>query len=130
MTPAEAAEVRLKRAYDPPSDDDGVRVLVDRLWPRGLRKSAAAIDYWMKDVAPSTELRRWFGHEPGRWSEFRRRYRFELSRKPEVVSELEALARKGPVTLVFAARDTLHNEAVVLRDVLTRRRQVAGKARR
>ncbi len=130
MTPAEAAEVRLKRAYDPPSDDDGVRVLVDRLWPRGLRKSAAAIDYWMKDVAPSTELRRWFGHEPGRWSEFRRRYRFELSRKPEVVSELEELARKGPVTLVFAARDTLHNEAVVLRDVLTRRRQVAGKARR
>ncbi len=130
MTPAEAAEVRLKRAYDPPSDDDGVRVLVDRLWPRGLRKSAAAIDYWMKDVAPSTELRRWFGHEPGRWSEFRRRYRFELSRKPEVVSELEALARKGPVTLVFAARDTLHNEAVVLRDVLTRRRQAAGKDRR
>ena len=118
MTQAGATEVRLKRAYDPPSDDDGVRVLVDRLWPRGLRKSDAAIDHWMKDVAPSTDLRRWFGHEPSRWNEFRRRYRSELSHKPEVVNELKALARKRPITLIFAARDKLHNEAIVLRGVL------------
>ncbi len=93
--------------------------MVDRLWPRGLRKSDAAIDHWMKDVAPSTDLRRWFGHEPSRWNEFRRRYRSELSHKPGVLNELKALARKGPLTLIFAARDKLHNEAIVLRDVLT-----------
>jgi uncharacterized protein YeaO (DUF488 family) len=119
MTQAGATEVRLKRAYEPPADSDGVRVLVDRLWPRGLRKSDAAIDHWMKDVGPSTDLRRWFGHEPSRWNEFRRRYRVELSHKPEVVNELKALVHKGPITLIFAARDELHNEAVVLRDVLT-----------
>jgi uncharacterized protein YeaO (DUF488 family) len=113
-------DVRLKRAYDPPSAEDGTRVLVDRLWPRGLRKSDATIDQWLKEVAPSTELRRWFGHEPSRWQEFRRRYRAELSHKPELVDELRAMTRKGPITLVFAARDTLHNEATVLREVLTR----------
>jgi uncharacterized protein YeaO (DUF488 family) len=111
-------DIRLKRAYDPPSADDGERVLVDRLWPRGLRKSAAAIDRWLKEIAPSTELRRWFGHDPGRWSEFRRRYRTELSGHADLVSELQALARKKPVTLIYAARDERHNEAVVLRDVL------------
>jgi uncharacterized protein YeaO (DUF488 family) len=111
-------DIRLKRAYDPPSADDGERVLVDRLWPRGLRKSAAAIDRWLKEIAPSTELRRWFGHDPGRWSEFRRRYRTELSGHADLVSELQALARQKPVTLIYAARDERHNEAVVLRDVL------------
>ncbi len=111
-------EVRLKRAYEAPSAEDGTRVLVDRLWPRGLRKSSAAIDRWLKDVAPSTELRRWFGHDPSRWSEFRRRYRTELSHKPELLNELRTVAQRGPLTLIYAARDELHNEAVVLRDVI------------
>lgn len=111
-------DVRLKRAYEPPSREDGVRVLVDRLWPRGLRKADAAIDRWLKEVAPSTELRRWFGHEPSRWSEFRRRYRTELSHNAALVDELREMARNGPVTLIYAARDERHNEAVVLRDVL------------
>jgi uncharacterized protein YeaO (DUF488 family) len=101
--------VQLKRAYAPPSPEDGVRVLVDRLWPRGLRKSEAAIDRWVKDVAPSTELRRWF----------RRRYKAELAHKTELLSELRAIARNNTLTLIFAARDELHNEAIVLRDVLT-----------
>jgi uncharacterized protein YeaO (DUF488 family) len=111
--------VQLKRAYAPPSPEDGVRVLVDRLWPRGLRKSAAAIDRWIKDVAPSTELRRWFGHDPSRWVEFRRRYKAELAHKTDLLRELRAITRNNTLTLVFAARDELHNEAIVLRDVLT-----------
>ena len=112
-------DVRLKRAYLPASPKDGVRVLVDRLWPRGVRKSDAAIDRWLKEVAPSTELRRWFGHDPNRWEEFRRRYRVELSHNTALVNELRAIAQKGSLTLVYAARDELHNEAVMLRDVLT-----------
>jgi uncharacterized protein YeaO (DUF488 family) len=110
--------IRLKRAYEPPAAQDGTRVLVDRLWPRGVNKSAAAIDLWMKDIAPSAELRRWFAHDPLRWPEFRRRYEDELRRKPEPVEELRALAAKGRLTLVFAARDTARNDAVVLRDLL------------
>jgi uncharacterized protein YeaO (DUF488 family) len=110
--------IRLKRAYDPPSPEDGLRVLVDRLWPRGLRKADAAIDRWLKDIAPSTELRRWFGHDPGRWDEFRRRYRDELAAHPDLLDELRGLARAGVVTLVYSARDERHNDAVVLRDVL------------
>jgi uncharacterized protein YeaO (DUF488 family) len=112
-------KINLKRAYAPASPEDGVRVLVDRLWPRGLRKSNAGIDQWLKDLAPSTELRRWFGHDPTRWPEFRRRYKAELAHKAKMLGELRALARKRPVTLVFAARDEEHNDAVVLRDVLT-----------
>lgn len=115
---AKAITIHLKRAYELPSSADGVRVLVDRLWPRGVSKERAAIDKWMKDVAPSTELRRWFGHDPKRWSEFRRRYRTELSRHEELLNELRAMARKRPLTLIYAARDEAHNEAVVLRDVL------------
>jgi uncharacterized protein YeaO (DUF488 family) len=111
--------VQLKRAYAAPSPEDGIRVLVDRLWPRGLRKSEAVIDRWVKDLAPSTELRRWFGHDPSRWVKFRRRYKAELAHKAELLSELRAIARTNKLTLVFAARDELHNEAVVLRDVLT-----------
>jgi uncharacterized protein YeaO (DUF488 family) len=112
-------QVRIKRAYLPPSPDDGVRALIDRLWPRGLRKSEASVDLWLKDLAPSTELRQWFGHDPRRWEEFSRRYRAELAPRAEQLDELRAIARKGPLTLVFAARDELHNQAVVLRDVLT-----------
>ena len=113
--------IRLKRAYEPPAADDGVRILVDRLWPRGVKKAHAAIDRWLKEIAPSTELRHWFGHDPVRWGEFRRRYRKELGHRPDEIDELRSLARRGPVTLVFAARDKLHNEAVVLQDFLFRR---------
>jgi uncharacterized protein YeaO (DUF488 family) len=110
--------IKLKRAYQRPARGDGVRVLVDRLWPRGVRKADAAIDHWMKDVTPSTTLRHWFGHEPARWEGFRRRYRQELKKHQKEVSELRGLARHGAITLVYAARDQAHNEAVVLRDYL------------
>lgn len=111
-------DVQLKRAYDSPSAHDGLRILVDRIWPRGVRKAQARIDLWLKDIAPSTALRQWFGHDPARWSEFRRRYRAELKRQPEAVAQLRALARKGRITLVFGARDERHNQAVVLKDLL------------
>jgi uncharacterized protein YeaO (DUF488 family) len=110
--------VNLKRAYEVPAVEDGTRILVDRLWPRGIKKADAAIDLWMKDVAPSTGLRQWFGHETDRWQEFRRRYVDELLQKSDLVDELRALARKGPITLVFGAHDQTHNDAVVLREVL------------
>lgn len=110
--------IALKRAYDPPEAADGVRILVDRLWPRGLAKNKAALDHWLKDVAPSTALRRWFGHDPARWAEFRRRYRAELAARPEAMAELRRLAAGRRATLVYAARDTAHNEAVVLRELL------------
>lgn len=113
-----ACRVRLKRAYLPAAATDGTRILVDRLWPRGIRKSAAAIDLWVKDVAPSTALRKWFAHDPVRWSEFRRRYAAELRGHRDELAALRALARRKTVTLVFAARDERHNDAVVLRDVL------------
>lgn len=112
------ANIRLKRAYDPPAADDGVRILVDRLWPRGVRKPDAALDRWMKEVAPSAELRRWFGHDPARWEEFRRRYRAELHARGAEIAELRNLARHGRVTLVFSAHDATHNDAVVLREFL------------
>ena len=107
--------VKLKRAYERPESDDGARVLVDRLWPRGVRKADAAIDQWLKELAPSTELRKWFGHDPARWTEFQSRYQAELKDHADLVGNLRALARRGPVTLVYAARDQVHNEAVVLR---------------
>lgn len=105
----------LKHVYEPPQATDGMRVLVDRLWPRGLSKERAAIDEWLKDAAPSGELRRWFGHDVDRWEEFQRRYRAELE-GAEVVARLLELLRKGPVTLLYAARDSEHNNAVVLAD--------------
>ena len=108
----------IKRIYDPPADDDGCRVLVDRLWPRGMPRENAAIDLWLKDVAPSAALRQWFGHDPARWAEFKRRYRAELDGNP-VLGELRALLEHGrPVTLLFGAKDLDHNNAVVLRDYL------------
>jgi uncharacterized protein YeaO (DUF488 family) len=113
-----AANVKLKRAYDPPSPDDGTRVLVDRLWPRGVSKQRAAIDQWMKEIAPSTALRKWFSHDPARWTEFRRRYAKEVCDQPELLGQLRDLARQGPITLVYAARDTEHNDAVELRDLI------------
>jgi len=114
----QAANVKLKRAYELPAADDGTRVLVDRLWPRGVSKEHAALDQWMKDISPSTELRKWFGHDPARWEEFCRRYTEELHQNAERVSQLRSLAREGPVTLVYSAHDEVHNDAIVLRDLL------------
>lgn len=113
-----AANVKLKRAYERPAADDGVRILIDRLWPRGVSKVDAALDQWMKDIAPSTALRQWFGHDPAHWEEFRRRYATEVRQHPEALAELRALARQGTITLVYAAHDELHNDAVVLRGLL------------
>lgn len=113
-----AANIKLKRAYERPTADDGVRILIDRLWPRGLSKANAAIDQWAKDIAPSTTLRKWFGHGPARWQEFRRRYTKEVRQHPEELARLRALAKQGPITLVYSARDEHHNDAVVLRAVL------------
>ncbi len=113
-----AERIRLKRAYERPSAEDGARVLVDRLWPRGVKKKAAKIDQWTKDIAPSTELRKWFGHEPARWEEFRRRYKAELHQHDQQLDDLRELARSGAITLVYAAHDEFRNDAVVLRDVL------------
>jgi uncharacterized protein YeaO (DUF488 family) len=113
-----AANIRLKRAYDAPETGDGTRVLVDRLWPRGVKKANAAIDEWIKEIAPSTALRKWFGHDPARWPEFRRRYLKELRQHSRQIGRLRTLALRGPVTLVFSARDEAHNDAVVLRDCL------------
>ena len=110
--------VKMKRAYESPAADDGTRVLVDRLWPRGLKKTDAAIAHWAKELAPSTELRKWFGHDPARWEEFRRRYSEEIREHREEFEQLRDLARKGPVTLVYAAHDESHNDAVVLREIL------------
>ncbi len=112
-------KVLLKRAYEPPAASDGKRILVDRLWPRGVAKAKAKIDLWLKDVAPSTELRKWFGHDPGRWIEFRKRYRAELRNSP-ALAELKSLARKSRITLIYAARDEVHNEALLLKQILDR----------
>jgi uncharacterized protein YeaO (DUF488 family) len=122
-------QVRIKRAYEPADDGDGYRVLVDRLWARGVSKEKAHLDAWMKEIAPSTELRRWFGHDPARWDEFERRYRVELA-EPERSHLVEALAERathGPVTLIYGARDTAHNEAVVLCAVVSAARATHQK---
>ena len=103
-----AGNVRLKRAYERPSTDDGTRILIDRLWPRGVPRKAAALDLWMKDIAPSSELRTWFGHDLARWQEFRRRYVDEIRRNAVLFGELRALARQGPITLVYSAHDEAH----------------------
>jgi uncharacterized protein YeaO (DUF488 family) len=113
-----AGNVKLKRAYERPDAGDGTRVLIDRLWPRGVRKADAAIDQWAKDIAPSTALRKWFGHDPARWQEFRSRYAVEVREHPEQLDRLRALARQGPITLVFSAHDEIHSDAVALRDLL------------
>ncbi|MET3792301.1 DUF488 domain-containing protein [Aquamicrobium terrae] len=104
----------VKRVYEPAADGDGQRVLVDRLWPRGVKKEDARLDLWLKDIAPSDDLRNWFGHDPERWTEFQKRYRAELKDKDEAVAELRGLMAKGKVTLLFAAHDEQHNNAVAL----------------
>lgn len=112
--------IKVKRVYDPPSPEDGKRFLVDRLWPRGLSKKAARIDSWLKDVAPSDSLRKWFGHDPSKWREFQRRYFKELEARPEAWRPLLEAAREGQVTLLFSARDEAHNNAVALQRFLRR----------
>lgn len=111
-------QVRVRRIYDSPGPDDGFRVLVDRLWPRGLSRDAARIDLWLKDVAPSHALRQWFSHDPGRWPEFRSRYFAELDQHPESISLLRDRLKAGNVTLLYAARDREHNQAVALAEFL------------
>lgn len=113
-----ASNIRLKRVYEQSAPDDGTRILIDRLWPRGVKKEDAALDQWMKDLAPSTALRKWFGHDPVRWQEFRKRYAEEVRLHADQLKQLRALAHKSPITLVYAASDQIHNDAVALKDLL------------
>ncbi|MBX3288515.1 MAG: DUF488 domain-containing protein [Acidobacteria bacterium] len=112
--------MKIKRAYEEPSKSDGRRILVDRLWPRGLTKEKAAVDMWLKEIAPSTDLRKWFGHDPAKWNEFQKRYIKELDANPEPVNTIKELAKKGTVTLIYGARDEEYNDAVVLRGYLAK----------
>lgn len=112
--------MKIKRVYEKPEREDGKRILVDRLWPRGLTKEKASIDLWLKDIAPSTELRKWFNHDPAKWKEFQKRYQLELENNKEQVSILNELFKKGAVTLVYGAKDQEHNEALVLKEWLNR----------
>ena len=120
--PAGDPDVRLKRAYEPAEPVDGYRVLVDRLWPRGVSKERAHLDEWARDLAPSAELRTWFGHDPEKWEQFERRYRAELAAHGEKLDELRRRAREGALTLVYGARDEEHNDAVVLAELLREHR--------
>jgi uncharacterized protein YeaO (DUF488 family) len=120
--------IKLKRVYAPAAAEDGRRFLVDRLWPRGVRKDAAHIEAWLKDVGPSDTLRTWFGHDPQRWPEFQRRYRRELESRPTALAPLIDAARAGDITLVYGARDEEHNQAVVLKEVLDERLQALRSA--
>jgi uncharacterized protein YeaO (DUF488 family) len=116
--PKAAPDIRVKRIYDPPERQDGARVLVDRLWPRGARKEAAKLTLWLKDIAPTAELRRWSGYDPARFAEFSRRSRAELAANNEAVSRMDDLTKAGPVTLLYSAHDAEHNHAIVLADYL------------
>lgn len=111
--------ITLKRIYDPYSSEDGYRVLVDRLWPRGVSKEKAYLDLWLKEIAPSTELRKWFGHDPKKWEDFEKRYKEELKSKEELIYQLKDLEKKHKhVTLLFGAKDIVHNEAIILQKML------------
>jgi len=116
--PARKHSLKIKRIYDPAEDTDGFRVLVDRLWPRGVAKEKAHLDLWLKEIAPSTDLRKWFAHDPAKWEGFKQRYLEELKANAPAVELLKSLLTKGDVTLLYAARDAEHNEAVILRDNL------------
>lgn len=122
-----ASRIQTKRIYEAASKDDGVRVLVDRIWPRGIRKADAALDHWIKDVAPSTSLRKWFGHRPERWAEFTKRYGRELDESPEAVAEIRELLKGRVTTLLYAAHDTEHNNAIALREYLVSHRSKAAR---
>jgi len=112
--------MKIKRVYEKPDKDDGLRILVDRLWPRGLTKEKASIGLWLKDIAPSTELRKWFGHDPDKWDGFKKRYREELKKNTEASSLLAEKLKQGEVTLVYGSRDKEHNEALVLKELFSR----------
>jgi uncharacterized protein YeaO (DUF488 family) len=112
--------IRLKRVYEAPAEEDGTRILVDRLWPRGLTKEKAKVDLWLKEVAPSTELRKWFAHDPAKWREFQTRYKAELKENAEPLAALKKEAAKGTTTLLYGAKDEQHNEAIVLQQLLKR----------
>jgi uncharacterized protein YeaO (DUF488 family) len=112
--------IRLKRAYESPSNDDGTRILVERLWPRGVSKDEAAIDLWVKELAPSPALRKWYSHDLAKWDEFRRRYTAELDKNAEAVDDLKQQLEQGPVTFVYAAKDEEHNSALILKEYLER----------
>ncbi len=114
-------DLKLKRIYEPAEKDDGFRVLVDRLWPRGLNKENAAFDHWLKAIAPSAELRKWFNHEATKWKEFQKKYKKELEANKEAVSELKKYLAKGNVTLLYAAKDEAHNQAIVIKDFVLSR---------
>lgn len=119
--PERTARIRVKRAYEPPEESDGCRVLVDALWPRGVKKDALAIEAWIREIAPSAALRKWYGHDPDNWDAFRKRYAAELAGRPEAVEHLLALCREQPVTLVFGSRETRYNNAVALKAYLEER---------
>ena len=110
--------LRIKRIYDPVSPDDGKRILIDRLWPRGVKKEDAKIDEWLRDIAPSDELRKWFAHDPKKWKEFKERYKKELKDKDEILARLKKEMRQGDVTLLYSARDEEHNNAIALKEML------------
>jgi len=113
--------LKLKRAYDPAAEADGTRILVERLWPRGLSKAKVRVDTWLKEVAPSTDLRKWFGHDPAKWPQFRERYFRELDERPEAWQPIVSNARRGLVTLIYSSHDTVHNNAVALHEYLRAR---------
>ncbi|HTP00848.1 MAG TPA: DUF488 domain-containing protein [Anaerolineales bacterium] len=115
--------IQIKRAYEPPSSSDGTRILVDRLWPRGISKEKLKLDEWMKEVSPSNELRKEFHHDASRWQEFQKRYAVELDRQPDLIAELRKKARRGKVTLVYAAQDEVHNNAAALKKYLEKSRK-------
>jgi len=112
-------KLKIKRVYDKPAEEDGTRILVDRLWPRGLTKQKAKVDVWLKDIAPSTELRKWFAHDPEKWKEFIKKYKKELHENKEQASILKEYLKQGTVTLVYGARDELHNEALVIKELFS-----------
>lgn len=110
--------IQIKRAYESYSPTDGKRILIDRLWPRGISKEEVKLDLWLKDIAPSTELRQWFGHDPAKWREFKKRYISEIKSNTQALSQIQTLVKKGKVTLVYGAKDEEHNDAVVLKEYL------------
>jgi len=110
--------IKIKRVYEHPEKDDGMRILVDRLWPRGLTKKKASVDLWLKDIAPSTELRKWFAHDPDKWKRFRGRYQTEIRNNHDLIKVIKRKAREGTITLIYGARDEKHNEALVLKQFL------------
>jgi len=119
-------DIQTKRVYDPRKKEDGIRVLVDRVWPRGMTKENLQADLWLKDIAPTGDLRKWFAHDPARWNEFKKRYFSELDEKPKLIKQLCDIAAKGKLTLLYSARDTAHNQAIALKEYLTAKSRNAG----